>query len=437
MGNNNLDGSTDQKAAAPEHQVTLSPFSLSEAEITNAQYVEFLNAAYNEGIIILGEGTQGPDKGKQIIIGTESTTFSNEVLYALEGIRVLKDHGNEDGDNNEFTGSVEPENPLNIAYIGFNYATQMFYVKDPYNINDFNWKDVCNYQDYGSTPMVFEGPTLNDFDDWAGAGLNYSNELEGWTESNPEGAINLPTQEEVSNWPVTFVRWRGAKAFADYYNVNLPTEAQWEFAAKGGSDFKYAVYDGNSVDDANWNKAGIDVLATGHVRSAISGNANPFGLYNLAGNVWEWMQDNYVAPYDTVAVTDPLVEVDNSTLRSWRGGSWNYHEATLQSAMRFSDEQDRGNDHFGFRIAGEHSILSSEEFIKIGFRMYPNPAIDNLTISYDKFDNDTKIDIYTITGKLIKSKSIISSKIKIDLSKFSKGLYLIKINNIVRKLIIK
>jgi len=102
--------------------------------------------------------------------------------------------------------------------------------------------------------------------------------------------------------------------------------------------------------DANWNTLGMGTVALGHVRPAISGTANPYGLYNLAGNSWEWIADNYVAPYDTDAVTDPFIEVSGSTTRCWRGGSWNYHQATLQSSIRFYDEEDRGNDHFGFRI---------------------------------------------------------------------------------------
>jgi formylglycine-generating enzyme required for sulfatase activity len=395
MGNNNLIGSPDQKVAAPEHQVTLSSYSMSEAEITNAQYVAFLNAAFSDGLIQLSVGVAGPDKDKSIIIGGPSSDYSGEVLYTLDGIRVLKDHGNEDGDNNEFTGSVEPENPLNISYIGFNSATQTFYVKDPFNPDDFNWKDICDYQDYGTTARIFEGAILNDFDDWAGAGLNYSNELEGWTENNPAGAINLPTQAEVSNWPVTFIRWWGAKAFADYYNVKLPTEAQWEYAAKGGLNFEYAVHDGQSVNDANWNNEGTNNLATGHVRSAISGNSNPFGLYNLAGNAWEWIADNYIAPYDTATVTDPFIEENGSTLRSWRGGAWNYHEATLQSSIRFYDEENRGNDHFGFRITGTHSGTD----ITI-------PELNNLALTNSPLGNTT---IITYTATFNEAVSLVST----------------------------
>ncbi|MBT4201434.1 hypothetical protein, partial [Desulfobacula sp.] len=59
---------------------------------------------------------------------------------------------------------------------------------------------------------------------------------------------------------------------------------------------------------------------------------------------------NYQAFTSDPAV-DPLVEVSGSTTRSWRGGSWNYHQATLESSARYYDDEDKGNDHFGFRIA--------------------------------------------------------------------------------------
>lgn len=249
-------------------------------------------------------------------------------MYNLDGTRVLKDHDNSDGDGNSFTGVIEPENPLNISYIGFNTSTNQFYIKNPSDVNDFNWVDICNYQNYGTTPNSVKGAVINDFDDWAGAGQNLSNELQGWTSSNPSSAINLPSQSEVSGWSVTFIRWWGAKAFADFYNVSLPTEAQWECSAKAGQNFEYAVYDGTTYNDANWNSLGMSAVALGHVRLAISGTANPYGLYNLAGNSWEWIADDYIELLSTDAVTNPLIEVSGSTLKCWRGGSWNYHQAT-------------------------------------------------------------------------------------------------------------
>jgi len=435
MGNNNLTGSPSQKAAAPEHQVTLSPFSISETEITNTQYIEFLNSAFADGLIQVVIGSSGPDNNKKLIQGTSNSSYDGKTLYTIDGTRVMKDHDDLDGDGNPFTGVIEPENPLNIAYIGFNDNTNQFYLKNPIDTSDCQWFKLCNYYDYGSVQGTFETVLKNDFVDWSGSGQNLSNELLGWTENNPSAATNLPTQSEIADWPVTFVRWWGAKAFADYYNVNLPTEAQWEYSAQGGQAYIYGVYDGTDINDANWN-SNQEPVASGHVRLAKSGNENPFGLYNLAGNVWEWIADNYVEPYDGNSVTDPIIEVNGSTLRCWRGGSWNYHEATLQSSIRFSDEEDRGNDHFGFRIASTNSSTGLLDLkLNENFEISPNPANNYFEIKLT--DSRKKIlEIFDIQGKKV-FETTIQSRLKLNTESFENGMYFIQIGEEVSKIIIQ
>lgn len=435
MGSGNIIGSPNQIAAAPEHQVTLSHFSMSEGEITNEQYVIFLNDAYANGWIEIAIGTSTKEKDKRYIQGTALSSYEGVYLYELDGTRVMKDHDNADGDGNVFTGEIEPENPLNISYIDFNSTTNLFYVKDPHNVNDFNWYDLCNYQDYGAN---FPGPkdteVKNDFEDWSGAGQQLSNELEGWLESNPTAAINLPTLEEVSQWPVSFIRWQGANAFAIYYGMNIPTEAQWEYAAKGGNDFEYAVYDGTTTTDAHWNQSEQE-LVTSHVRASISGTANPFGLYNMGGNAWEWCRDNYVAPYLAEAVMDPFIEENNSISRVRRGGSWNYFEGTMQSSIRFYDDEDKTNDHFSFRVVGVYSdTLSSEEdtltsdtvFTSIineehAFIIYPNPSKGKIFID-GVFD---QIEVLDIRGNRLFSQEAGTNVF--DLEIITPGIYFIKI----------
>lgn len=436
MGSNVLMGSPDQQSAAPEHQVILSPYSIGETEVTNSQYVEFLNAAYQDGLIEIVVGGMGPDNGSNLVQGTITSNWNGKVLYNLDGTRVLKDHDDNDGDGDSFTGEVEPENPLNISYIGFNASIDSFYVKNPFDVNDFNWLDICNYQDYDvtSTPPTFVGPVLNDFDDWAGVGQNLSNELQGWTELNPSAATNLPTQTEVANWPVTFIRWYGAKAFAEYYNLSLPTEAQWEFAAKAGQNFQYAVYDGVDVSDANWNTLGMGTVALGHVREVNDGAPNPFGLYNLAGNAWEWIEDNYVAPYDTAPVTDPLILEAGSTSRCWRGGSWNYHEATLQSSIRFYDEENRGNDHFGFRVVGTNSTVGViENDLNIKVSIYPNPTTNNICITSNNNSPLTLIG-YSSIGEVVYNSTCLNGEV-IDISYLENGVYFFKVENEIIKVV--
>lgn len=430
MGDNNLTGSPDQKAAAPEHNVTVSSFALSEAEISNGQYLTFLNSALADGLIEVEVFTgNGPDFGKQLIVGSASSSYSGKVLYNLGGTRVMKDHTNDDGDNNPFTGVIQPENPINASYIGYNGTD--FYIKNPHDTADFHWYNMCTYQNYGTSQGTFDTIVLNDFADWSGAGQNYSDELEGWTEDNPSAATKLPNQDSVTDWPATFIRWWGAQAFALYYNMSLPTEAQWEYAAKGGQNFKFSVYDGATLSDANWN-ADILPVALHHVRAVISGTANPFGIYNLAGNVWEWMADNYVAPYSTDDATDPFIEVAGSDIRSWRGGSWNYHEQTLQSGIRFSDMENRGNDHFGFRIAGVHSGSGIQDLEKANL-FYPNPT--NGRIFLNNW-NKEEVSVIGLDGSIIFEGQANGNGL-INLEGIAPGIYFVITDSGSQKLVIQ
>ncbi|MFT5504757.1 MAG: sulfatase activating formylglycine-generating enzyme [Gammaproteobacteria bacterium] len=198
---------------------------------------------------------------------------------------MLKDHLNQDGDGNSFTGVIEPENPLNIAYIGYNCTDKTFFVKDPQS-GDFNWSALTDYCDYTTTPNEYSTDTASCHDD-----LPNWTELNGWTATDPSLGTLLPTKTDITDWPVTFIGWWGANAFALYYSVTLPTEAQWEYAAKGGDNFAFAVHDGVTVADENWNSK-IESPALGYALTVKSGSANPFGLYNLGGNVWEWIADN-------------------------------------------------------------------------------------------------------------------------------------------------
>jgi len=333
--------------SANVHTVTVSDFEMSDTEVTNQQYVDFLNSAELAGWVEIQVETTGGDAGDNIVYGTASTNAAvqGNGWLNLDGTRVMKDHGDEDGDSNSFSGNIEPENPLNISFIGYDSTAasgNRFYIKDPES--DFNWSALTAYYDYtaNSTSTALEYDTsveLNDF--------------ENWPELQPG---NLPTIEDVKNWPANFVRWQGAKAFALFYGYDLPTEAEWEYAAQGGGNFIYATNDGNLVGDGSsavWNHMfpNNDGISDGHVEDVKSNDANPYGLYNLAGNVWEWVEDYYAADYyvNSDGSTDPVNTTD-SGLRVRRGGSWNYHSATLKSAARFSDQEFKGNDHFGFRV---------------------------------------------------------------------------------------
>lgn len=379
------------------HNVTLSDFWMSKTEITNQQYVDFLNLAHTAGLVTIEvESAPGPDNGKLLVFGSDTAPdeYKSFAITNLDGTRVMKDHDDGDGDGNSFTGVIEPENPLNISYIGFDNTRtegEKFFVKDP--ATDFDWQELTDYYNYTNVMMELDSTSLlNDFDSWP--------ELSDLPN-------NLPTMEEVKNWPASFIRWYGAKGYAMFYNLDLPTEAQWEYAAQGGEENKYATSDGLVNSDgtsANWNFS-HEEPALHHVYDVNINTANPFGLYNMAGNVWEWCEDWYSADFYVDGVTDPLNTDGTSNKKVRRGGSWNYHLSTLKAAARASDEKFKGNDHFGFRVVSNTSLTSigsNSEGLPNTFELfqnYPNPFNPSTIIKFNLPEaQKVTLKIYDILG---------------------------------------
>ena len=144
-------------------------------------------------------------------------------------------------------------------------------------------------------------------------------------------------------WPVVYVTWYGSKAFALFYGLDLPTEAEWEYACRGGRQYKYGTDDGTiSSTKANYNSN------VGHPVNAGSYQANPYGLFDMSGNVWEWCHDRYGA-YPSGSVTNPTGAQTGSS-RVVRGGCWGFVATTCRSAYRNSDSPDSRSIIIGFRV---------------------------------------------------------------------------------------
>ena len=160
--------------------------------------------------------------------------------------------------------------------------------------------------------------------------------------------------------PVTCVSWNDAQAFIKWLSreegqsYRLPTEAEWEYAARAGTQTPFYFGDCLSTDQANYNgnypMPGCDKGQYRKKPVAVgSFPANAWGLHDMHGNVWEWCQD-WKGDYPTGSVTDPEGP-SSGEFRVDRGGGWDYGAGNCRSADRFGDAPDSRDNVIGFRLA--------------------------------------------------------------------------------------
>jgi formylglycine-generating enzyme required for sulfatase activity len=152
-----------------------------------------------------------------------------------------------------------------------------------------------------------------------------------------------PSLYKGADRPVETVTWDEARAFCEASGLRLPTEAEWEYAARAGS--KAARY--GSLDQIAW--------YTGNSRSGTHPVAqktpNAWGVYDILGNVFEWVHDWY-GNYPPGAVTDPRGP-SSGPGRVLRGGSWFYYPEYVRVSNRGRYEPTLRNLYIGFRCAGD------------------------------------------------------------------------------------
>jgi formylglycine-generating enzyme required for sulfatase activity len=267
------------------------------------------------------------------VMASDGTVFSGEMVFVPAGNFTM---GSSAGNSDEL--------PVHTVYLN------AFYI-DKYEVTNAQFKSFIDAGGY--TTQAY----------WSAAGWS-ARTSGGWTLPNYWTEDWTHSGPAWPNFPVVGVSWYEAEAYSNFAGKRLPTEAEWEKAARGTDQRTYPW--GNSIDGsrANYYNSGdpYDNSSTpvgfydGRLHPSplfqTTNSPSPYGAYDMAGNVWEWVADWYQSNYYSVSPSSNPPGPLTGSLRVLRGGAWNYGTGYLRSAYRnyYNYPINRGYG-IGFRCA--------------------------------------------------------------------------------------
>ncbi|MCP4695800.1 MAG: SUMF1/EgtB/PvdO family nonheme iron enzyme [Gammaproteobacteria bacterium] len=290
-----------------------------------------LSGAYLEGANLRGADLKGANLSNARLVDANlaETKFAEADLTDAIGL-IFRDKFREEGEGPEMLvlsgGMLKMGDTQAIEGIGENDEKPVHEVTlDAFSI--------------GRYPVTFD-----DYDKFCAATGREKPGDEGWGRS----------------WrPVINVLWEDATAYCKWLserigaNYRLPTEAEWEYACRAGSETAYFFgEDANQLSYHAWHAGN----AEGKTHPVGEKRANAWGLYELSGNVWEWVHDWY-AGYSEEAQTNPEGS-ESGAFRVIRGGSWYYSLRRVRSTSRSRRAPGYCFDYLGFRLARTHPLSS-------------------------------------------------------------------------------
>jgi formylglycine-generating enzyme required for sulfatase activity len=274
------------------------------------------------------------DPGVKPITGQVSLSANEQMVRLPDGTFIM---------------GLTDEDPFDIQNAGRKRVTVSSFFIDRYEVTNREYRRYLN--SIGPQARAQRVPDSTAFEDVASR-TDWSTYFNGST---------------YANYPVVGVTWEDAKAFCEWMGMRLPTEAEWEYAARAGRIGGIYPWSGFSPQDArgrflaNYNPGRMGQAADGYAFTAPVGSFPPsqWGLHDMAGNVAEWVRDAYAPTYRTLEDLDPVYTDPEETRHVVRGGSWSANAFRIGVGYRDFQAADDSSPRIGFRCAADPGAVGS------------------------------------------------------------------------------